>query len=518
MHNLGATATAGMGESQSDHDTVTISYNDYFTDRFRYNTSMLAVAGELAERKIGHRCSLYYIYNTLMEEGIRSPISKKDITQYLKSVKLQDEEGDDAIFSDADAYTGYHGEEILYPSIRMNFSNPDVYIGDHERSGDMTGLTELFMEMSAELGVKYEDMINSEYFCSAFIFLHEFGHAVDHISKYVSSKAVDSNNMTINGDELYDTMVREGKRRRMRERRTKLVFSRDISQSVRDEYCRDRGINPQDNREKLLYKAAEYRRMPDEHFADSFAYRFIRSHPEQFFTLDPNEHDSGRLFLHLNERMYLGKDFSHITGITEGRRIRIRQIPRNDNLQSEYFVTETPKIGEPLRLSRLGAEDITKPTVISSSPISRVYSIVEQIPGDGISGLDLKNTYYMDLEDGKKMAFECPSAHIPVDYEREKMEMLNDLELRPGDRVQLLKISTLLQGRSSIEDGALLNGYVSNNNGTMVLTDSDGRQTHTVIPLESFKKWKTWYIKDLDSLYEILPPEKHHQRRIFNLL
>lgn len=466
----------------------------YIKDRFSDNLSMLKL--EVQDD------AFVNLYEDIVEEY---PI--------LRTVALQDEDiKHNAYFT----YSSMQSDGTYAPEVACNMSHCETYAfnADEDLNNSLAidgrlGEAYIIKRIAFSVGANWEQCAKNVRLNADFTLLHELGHAHDFIENYIRPEyeKIDGNSRgaealfrarTIkiaNREEFQKCgpnpeggwLSRNGERWRKHEKRLKAM-----------------GI---DNYDEYRYAVHQYYRdMPDEAYADNFAYDYIIRHYDKYFTTDKND-DSGRIFVDETRGIELDPDFVHILGLKQGLGVEIDRLDKDRKSVKHIkgFLALNMYVGKSVYLYENG--DPQNPG--EKWRIARGISEMTLKPIRDPENNNVKHYVFFKDEDGVEYHV-SRTQEEPETVKCSPDEMAKELGLKAGDKVQLIEhldsdartigFKNLKHPLSQITEGEVLYINGENTDNDVVISYENGN-TPTTLNYPPKRKWKTWYVGN----YEILP-------------
>lgn len=471
--------------------------NQYVKDRFSDNIAML-------ENDVGNE-HFVELYKNIMSEF-----------PTLRMVTMSDENIDDnAYFSLAHSSNG-----LYMPEVACNLSHPETYafeasdrLEDLQTTNDRLGTVYFIKRLAFAIGADWKSCAKNVKLNADATLLHEFGHAHDFIENYLRPEYEKINGDSRGAEALY--------------------YAAKINRANRSEF-KKRGPNPDgnwigrksnrwreheyrlkamgiDNYDEYLYAVHQYYRdMPDESYADKFAYDYIMCHYDEYFTTDKTEL-SERILVDEAKEIELDPDFVHILGLKQGLGVEVDRLDGNRKSVKHIsgFLATNMYVGKSMYLYENG--DPKNPG--EKWRICRGISDIRLKPMKNRQTGKLE--HYVFFRDDNGTEYHISRTKREADtVDGTPDEMAIDLGLRVGDKVQLIEhlgddARNLNQNNFNNTHSSLIEGHIIRIDGkdvreNVVIEYQDSVNRSVGINYPAKRKWKTWYVGD----YEILPMPK----------
>lgn len=464
----------------------------YIADRFSKNVSVL-------EKNLQDEHTLE-LYKNIMSEF---PV--------LRMVSLVDEDtGYNAHFSLANFENGSY-----FPEVVCNLSHPESYILELDKSleietqEDRLGTAYFIKRLAFAVGADWKSCAKDIRLNADATLLHELGHAHDFIENYLRPEYERIDGSSRGAEALYYSVLKSNANRAEFRKRGPNPEGKHIGRSSEGWRQYERRLKAMgiDNYDEYLYATHQYYRdMPDEKYADQFAYDYIIKHYDDYFTTNENERGE-RIFVDETKEIELDPDFVHILGIKQGLGVEIDRLDENKKpiKHVKGFLAMNMYLGKSVYLYENG--DPKKP--------GEKWRIAKGISGMTLKPIRNRNTgsieHYLLFKDEEGAEY-----HISRSGEEPEMvscspnEMAEELGLAVGDKVQLIEH---LEGDArAIDSNKLKDVSRRVMEGKVSRIDGDDENEKVEIIIQDGKnniglshspkrKWKTWFIGN----YEILP-------------
>lgn len=469
----------------------------YVKDRFFENIAML-------ENNVGNE-HFVDLYKNIMAEF-----------PTLRMVAVSDENIDDnAYFSSAHSSNGSY-----IPEVACNLSHPETYVFEAsdklenlQATDDRLGTVYFIKRLAFAVGADWKSCARNVKLNADATLLHELGHAYDFIENYLRPEFEKLSGNSRGAEALYHAI--------------------EIGRANRLEY-KKRGPNPDgnwigrkserwreheyrlkamgiDNYDEYLYAVHQYYRdMPDESYADRFAYDYIMRHYDEYFTTDKAEL-SERILVDKTKEIALDPDFVHILGLKQGLGVEVDRLDedRKSIKKIAGFLATNMYVGKSIYLYENG--DPKNP--------GEKWRICK-----GISDIRLKPVkneqtgkleHYIFFRDDNGTEYHISRTKKEADIiDGAPNEMAADLGLTVGNKVQLIEhlsddARNLSQNSLKNANPSLIEGHIiridGNDVGADVVVGYQGGAGQSIrLNYPAKRKWKTWYIGN----YEVLPMPK----------
>ena len=467
----------------------------------------------------------------------------------LRSVLVVDREIEgNAYYSCA---TTYSDGQVL-PTVNFNFSNTETYLKpENMKDGDNFGLEYVLKTIALKTGAKPSEIMRNERLVTAFIMLHEFGHALDFEQNYLGAELG-----KLDGGGKGVRALPKAINRNQEDRLKDLMSQPIPGQVSADSYLekvvpfskrlRALGIDPNNPADVVDSMQKGYREMSSEAFADNFATEYIMRHYDDFFEDSQSSSSSGsqeKVKTHVGELMKINANMKML-GLSEGKAVRMtrvelergeedgrfrRIVAGNPPKVNEGFLGRTMKVGEGIRLLKDG--DPTSQDKYAESPAVQntyirprkdehgkvVNDVIVQIGRQNADG-QIDSRFYLVETTGKE----------PAEIDVQPDEMMDRFKLGAGSKVMLMKrdldadsgvqLGSILGGRlekpgyfrgdSPIQfgHGIHLSSSAGEKTGVGDLVDPEFMQGGSTTGIERiYRKWKSYYVKTETSTYEVIP-------------
>ena len=439
----------------------------------------------------------------------------------------------------------------ILPTMNFNFSNTETYLRPESmQEGDNFGLESVLKTIALKTGAKPSEIMRNERLVTAFIMLHEFGHALDFQKNYlgVELSKIDGSGK---GVRALPRAISRDHEDRLRDEMSQPIPGQVAAEGYLEmvvpfaKRLRALGINPHDRSDVWDSMGKAYREMSSEAFADNFATEYVMRHYDDFFEdADSDAKSSEKVKTHVGEMMRINADLDML-GLREGKAVRMTKVELEDDERgglkrimtgnpprvNEGFLESKMKIGEGIRLLKEG--DPTSEERYEKSPaVKNVYirprkdtegrvinDIIVQLGGkrkDG-GGQDESRFYLVELT-GKE----------PEEVDVAPEEMLERYKMGVGSKILLMKrelesdsavrLGKIMGGRLEKPDyfygdspiqkghGIHLSASAGEKTGVRDLVDPEfmnGGNTSTIDRV--YRKWKSYYVETATSTYEVIP-------------
>lgn len=491
-------------------------------------------------------------YNTINETGksFLADVYKTLVQEYpeLSNIKILDQNiKSNAYFNPTTTLT----DGQIIPSVNFNFSHTETYLKLEElKEGDNFGLEYVLKTIALKTGARPPEIMHNERLVSAFVMLHEFGHALDFRNNYLN---VELANLDGLGKGIRALPVALNKKN---ESRLKDLMTQPIPGQVSaDKYLEKvvpfanrltaLGINPHDPQDVINSSKKGYREMSSEAFADNFATEYIMRHYNNFFEdANTSTNSSEKVKTHIGDFMRINSSLDML-GLSSGKAIKLTKVEVSKNQQNlaeirpadnppktrEGFLSEKITIGQGIDLLKEG--DPSSENRYTKSPdVKNVYirprkdehgaiknDIVLQLHKQNAKGQDGFAYYLVEL-----------TGEEPKEVNVSPEEITNQLELQTGSKVMLMKRE--LSSDSNVHLGNIMGGklerpdYFRSNDPLPIqighgihLASTAGERTgvsdltdpnfmsggNTTAVNRIYRKWKSYFIETDTSTYEVIP-------------
>ena len=461
---------------------------EYIQDRFHENLEMFERLGD------AHMAELY---KSLMDEY-----------PSLRTVELRDEDIDDnANFGRASLSGGSY-----IPKIAVNFSHKETYIVDKTRElerqlpygDDRLGSKYFIKRLAFAVGADWKKCAKNLNLMADATFLHEFGHAHDFIENFLKPQYESISGGSRGAEALYRASEIDRANRKEYELQSpdgSFRYLHRHSKEWKKSGWRLRAMGIENYDEYLYARHQYYRDQPDEAYADKFAYDFIMRHYDDYFTSDPRQYN--KVYVNSEREIKLDRDFVHILGLKQGLGVEINRL--NSERKSVKHITgflalnmyvgksvylyehgDPKNPGEKWRICRGISEMTLKPVVDKNTGKINHYVFFKDEDG---------NEYHISRTNKEPEAVACSPD-----------EMAEDLGLKAGDKVQLIKhLSDDARTMDFDEIGKIgqriIEGVVSRISGDHKKENVLINTCSATLNYPAVRKWKRYYVGD----YEILP-------------
>ena len=447
------------------------------------------------------------------------------------------------------ATTSSNGQ--ILPTMNFNFSNTETYLKpENIQEGDNFGLDNVLKTIALKTGAKPSEIMRNERLVTAFIMLHEFGHALDFQRNYlgVELSKIDGSGK---GVRALPKAISRDLEDRLRDEMTKPIpgqFSTDGYLEMVVPFARRLrafGIDPHDPNDVNDSRKRSYREMSSEAYADNFATEYVMRHYDDFFEdADSDVKSSEKVKTHVGEMMRINANLGML-GLREGRAVRMTKVELEGDGKgglkrilagdpprvNEGFLQRKIKVGEGIRLLKEG--DPTSMEKYAKSPaVKNVYirprkdaegrvvnDIIMQLGGEKKDGDgQAESRFYLVELMGKE----------PEEIDVAPEEMLKRYKLGVGSKIMLMKrelesdsdvrLGRIMGGRlekpdyfygdSPIQEGhgIHLSSSAGERTGVGNLVDPEfmnGGNTSTIDRV--YRKWKSYFVETATSTYEVIP-------------
>ena len=470
---------------------------NYIKDRFADNLIML-------EQDVQDE-SYIELYKDIMEEY---PI--------LRTVILEDEDIDDnAYFYRA----SIQPDGTYAPKVACNLSHCETYAFDANENLEVIspmdsrlGTAYFIKRLAFAVGADWKKCAKNVRLNADATLLHELGHAYDFIENYLRPEYEKLNGDSRGAEALFRAVEAKDANRDEFRRRGPNPYGnwlvRNSSQWRKNERrLKAMGI---DNFDEYKYAVHQYYRdMPDESYADQFAYNYIMKHYDKYFTTDKNERSS-RIFVDENREIELDPDFVHILGLKQGLGVEINKLDENRRSEKHIkgFLALNMYVGKNVYLYENG--DPKNPG--EKWRICKGISEITLKPFRNEETGNIQHFVFFKDEEGAEYHISRTNEEAEI-VDCSPYEMADELGLEVGDTVQLIEhlgddartidSSNMDKPVDHIIEGKLLkiDGYDTDEN--IIISCQIGNKT-TKLNYPARRKWKTWYVGN----YEILPTPK----------
>ncbi len=440
--------------------------------------------------------------------------------------------------------------------MHFNFSNTETYLKpENLRKGDNYGLDCTLKTIALKTGALSSDVERNKRLVSAFIMLHEFGHAVDFLNNYFRvefNKEYGKNPNYYSGpsgldpSKKYDLMALTLPRaiERSSEDRLKNTMTMPIPGNIKMDNNRALvalfsgrlkalGIDPEDYSDIYFRDKKAYREMSDEAFADNFATDFILRHYDYFFvgsdSQNPSSSDSSeRIKTYIGEwrRPSSGSDLDML-GLAEGRFVKLTKYGRTGGSSEviEGFLSNKIAIGKDVTLLSDGNPQSSGGRKVMPDVRNVIFKATKK------NG-EIANEVWIDFKGGAEQGE--PNYYLVElsDMEPEEVEVsaedaMKELGLGVGSKVMLMKRDLNTNSRRKL--GSIVSGKLKPANGysgdpiakgyPIFLSPADGKDIVEKDLIKQgflrggqlsnirkiYRKWKRYYVVTQTSTYEISP-------------
>ncbi len=261
---------------------------------------------------------------------------------------------------------------IYHESIDFNFKHSEIYTSkDFEQ---------LQSQISSELGISEQEIKSHPDIYKTFIFLHEFGHAVDFHRNFLNPE-LDKVPKGQHTKQKYTEALSNARNRCIDARTANMAESllaprENLQYGNQKElqYLFFSRIKNQDIRsvsECELRQQDGYRKAHDETYADNFAVNFIKQHPEIF----SSKHNPDGLHVELNKMQEVGPEQAIYNNMFAGCAVKITPLGAEDSSRTAV-IKKTLRPGEKVELSYSGDPTDHSPGAesVSSVVLDKLYS------------------------------------------------------------------------------------------------------------------------------------------------
>ncbi len=479
----------------------------YIEDRFLQNLDML-------EREVKDE-SLIELYKNISDEY---PI--------LRTVALRNEDiCDNAYFSSASIEPG---DTSYMPIVACNLSHSETYafgVGENIEESlspmdDRLGTAYFIKRLAFAVGADWKKCAKNIRLNADATLLHEFGHAHDFLENYLRPEYEKINGNSRGAEALYHACETSRENRAEFERRGPNPEGQWLGRNSKEWHRHERRLQAMgiDNYDEYKYAIHQYYRdMPDESYADQFAYCYIVEHYDKYFTVDKDER-SERIFVDETREIKLDPDFVHILNLKQGLGVEIDRLDKNRKSVSHIkgFLAFNMYVGKSVYLYENG--DPRNPG--GKWRIARgISEITLKSVRDNDAGKINRYVFFKD-ENGVEYHI-SRTEDEPQLIDASPAEMAAELDLKAGDRVQLIKHLPEKDAREMTKKAVHNNWYPNwTIDGVVENIDRASKDANAIISFQENgigdqlnlayppkRKWKTYYMGN----YEILPLPKQPQ-------
>lgn len=520
-------------EAEHDLELAKEVLENYKKDWSSENKEML----EAKDRKF-----LRKVYSDIIEEY---PI--------LRHVKLEDVE-EDTDFSDSDQSEGekkhktffYPAGESEYgpyiPGIKYDFSHKDAYLEKRNPKDGKIKVDYASKMLALRTGADGLEVVQNEHLMSAFVLLHEFGHAKDFLDNFLGAEALKS------GAEEFGNSLTEALEK-YQDRKTRdemghvvpydVLGKRGVKRGLETFASRMEALGLDPKTDDILEKQHKwYRDRSSEMAADDFAFDYIAKHYDDFFGNTEQDLALGKARSYLGKFEEIEPEDIDILKLDASKSVRLigadLLVNEAGNLQFldidmsnsvEGFLNWDIKVGKEMEILR--DSDVTRPNNCLKSPTVRGVGTIPRKDRDG----NLTNYAVIRFEEKlpsqphsrQKCCFIELTGKQPKEIDVSPEKMMEDLKIGVGSRVALMK-RELFKG-SQVKLGEMIEGVLMDSgsesgdspirigHGIYLSSwlEEGGEQPLTVLNVENtssvnrvFRKWRSYYVETETSTYEVM--------------
>ena len=436
----------------------------------------------------------------------------------------------------------------LIQQICFNLQNPDTYLRPESlKKGDNFGLDYVLKTIAFKTGAASSEICRNKRLVTAFIMLHEFGHALDFILNYLNREAA-KEPREAGRNHILAQALRRADTENNNDRLASLMTLPIPGQIDSDTFSegiiafanrlKALGIDPNNHADVYLRMQKGYREMNDESFADNFATKYILKHYDDFFidakASNPSSSNSSeKVKTHIGEWRRPGDDLDML-GLTEGQSIKLTKyrqskgklIPDPSFEKIEGFLANKIALGKEITLLE-GSDPFENK---NHKKLPKVNDILfAPMKEDG----KVTNYILIQLNSGSRQNEPDYYRVEPTNTEQEIVKLYTkDIEkylsnFKVGSIVMLMKRE--LNNKSCFKLGEIIGGKLEqpydNARGPIAIGSPiylssavndiakmktpinpdfvKGGETSPVYRV--FRKWKSYYITTNTSTYEIIP-------------
>ncbi len=417
----------------------------------------------------------------------------------------------------------YHFNEFgdCKPSVSFNFDNPDIYTSEKfNEKGDLRGFDSVIAEIALRTGARPSDIVNNRALISSFVLAHEFGHALDFYSNYLTPAIRKARNSATR-DGIGVIALPEAIAASNEDRYADIAGMLDAQVEVSGEtrlinifHQRLKSLDIRTPQERKVLSGKMYRTSRSETFADTFAMDFIMSHYDRFF-YDEKNHESakGRVKTNLHgETRTIGDELIPFLDFHAGKKVAVSITPEvGTRTHSWGIMSSSLRVGEELDLNLDG--NMSNNSSRNIKKLGRVRNV--RMKQDKIDGKAV-NTIYLMMTDGSVVEIsqmgdgEAPECSITAE------DLMQECKLGVGDMVALLKRRVKNGKSSSVGTGDLIAGHLEDSGHGRAIKIGDpiflredrnhmfsGGNTSNIRRI--YRKWKSYFVETSTSTYEVLP-------------
>lgn len=434
----------------------------------------------------------------------------------LRTVILEDEDiNDNAYFS----LTSMQSDGTYAPLVACNMSHPETYAFDANENletlspmNDRLGTAYFIKRLAFAIGADWKKCAKNVRLNADATILHELGHAHDFLENYLRPEYEKINGDSRGAEALYYAVEAERANRTEFKKHGPNPDGQWLGRSSKEWRKHERRLKAMgiDNYDEYKYAVHQYYRdMPDEAYADQFAYNYIMEHYDKYFTTDKDEH-SERIFVDETKEIELDPDFVHILGLKQGLGVEIDRLDesRKSVKHIKGFLAFNMYVGKSVYLYENG--DPKNPG--EKWRIARGISEMTLKPIRDEETGNIQHYVFFKDEDGIEYHI-SRTKDSPEIVDCSPNEMADELGIEVGDKVQLIEhLENDARTLDSNKRKNLLNQIIE---GVVLRIDGDRANDNVVINYQigntatglnypPKRKWKTWYVGN----YEILPLPK----------
>ena len=440
------------------------------------------------------------------------------VTEYpiLRTVVLKNEDlNSNAYFSSMSKLS----DGTYVPAIVCNMSHPETYAFDANENletlspvNDRLGTAYFIKRLAFAIGADWKKCAKNVRLNADATLLHELGHAHDFLENYLRPEYEKISGHSRGTEALYYAVKAKTANRTEFQKHGPNPDGQWLRRSSKEWKNYERRLKAMgiDNYDEYRYAVHQYYRdMPDEAYADQFAYNYIIKHYDDYFTIDENEH-SGRIFVDKTKEIELDPDFAHILGLKQGLGVEIDRLDEDGKSTKHIkgFLASNMYVGKNVYLYENG--DPKNPG--EKWRIAEGVSEISLKPIIDENNGDIKHyVFFKDLEGTKYHISRTKEEAMFVDAS--PTEVVDDLGLKVGEKVQLIKHLTKTDARTMTRQALkaeypnwLIDGVVkcvgTDEHPNLVIGfRENGYGDPLNLALPPKRKWKTYYMGN----YEILP-------------
>ena len=408
------------------------------------------------------------------------------------------------------------GNASVFPEVAVNLSHSETYAFAEDAKIENISTLDVrigraysIKRLAFAIGADWKACAKNIKLNADVVMLHEFGHAHDFIENYLRPE-YDNTEGGHRGEEvLYRAAAAETTNRRGYKKKGPNPDGEWISRSewrAHERRLQSMGIN---NYDEYVYAVHQYYRdMPDEAYADKFAYNYILKHWDEYFTNDKNEHDD-RIFVDRTREIELDPDFVHILGLKQGLGVEVDRLDKDRKTikHASGFLAMNMYEGKSMYLYEKG--DPKNP--------GEKWRICQGITDMRLKPIENHETgqleHYVFFKDANGVEYHISrSGQEPESVEGTPAEMAKQLGLKIGSKVQIIEhlvedARDANEQQSNMIFDRTLDGtvnYIGGNNPDetlgIICRDGNGKFICSIEGQVS-RKWNTYYLGQ----HEIVP-------------